>query len=76
MKDRNNTLETGDKCTKCSDGRVALALSAICNADMDDEPYKNGVYEGENETITLDECISFVLHVCDNCGYVHSIFIE
>ena len=76
MKDRNNTLETGDKCTKCNEGKVALALSEIYNAVMDDEPYTNGVSECDNDTIPLDECITFVLYICDHCGHVHSIFIE
>lgn len=68
--------ETGDACTKCNSGRVALVSSMISEGDMDDEPYVNGVREGDNETITFKDFITFVIYACDHCGHVYAIFIE
>lgn len=70
------TPEAGSQCPICNKGRIALALSAITCADMADEPYESSIYEGNNEIITLDEVITYSLHICDHCGHVHSIIKE
>ena len=76
MTSKEKIPETGDKCTKCGEGRVALVSSILQDGDMDDEPYTNGVKEGDNETITFNDLITFVIYACDHCGHVHNIFIE
>ena len=48
----------------------------IYEGDMDDEPYTDGIKEGDNETITFDEFVTFVIYACDHCGHVYNIFIE
>lgn len=72
----SDKIESGCKCKKCNKGRVALVLSVVNEGDMDDEPYTNGVYEGENETISFDEPITLSVHACDHCGYVYDVFVE
>lgn len=76
MTSKEKIPETGDKCTKCEEGKVALVSSMIYEGDMDDEPYTDGIKEGDNETITFDEFVTFVIYACDHCGHVYNIFIE
>jgi hypothetical protein len=76
MTKRKGIPDTGDKCTKCGEGRVALVSSILQDGDMDDEPYTNGVKEGDNETITFNGLITFVIYACDHCGHVYAILIE
>lgn len=78
QKEENPTAipDTGDKCTECNNGRIALMSVMIGECDMDDEPYTSGVKEGNNDTITLDDYITLTVCACDNCGYVYTKWIE
>lgn len=72
----SDKIEPGCKCKKCNEGRVALVLSVVSEGDMDDEPYANGVSEGENETIRFEDLITLSVHACDHCGHVYDVFVE
>lgn len=72
----SDEIEPGSKCKKCNEGRVALVSSAVCEGDMDDEPYTNGVPEGNNETIRFEDFITLSVHACDKCGHVYDVFVE
>lgn len=76
MTERKHIPETGNKCTECGEGRVALVHADIEYGDIDPEPYTSGVEEGDEETIEFEEPIAFVLYACDHCGHVYTIFIE
>jgi len=69
-------MEAGSKCIKCQNGRVALMTTMVGCATLDNEPYEEGVNEGDNETIQLQDYISLSIHACDNCGYVYWSHIE
>lgn len=69
-------VKTGSICKKCQTGKVALMDAMIGCATLDDEPYKEGVKKGDNETVELQDYISLSIHACDTCGYVYSSHIE
>jgi len=71
-----NTLESGSVCTKCKSGKIALMSTFVGCADLDDEPYTNGVAERSNETITFEDYVSLSIHACDECGHVFDVFVE
>jgi len=74
MTDEN--VETGSLCKKCKTGRVALIFASVSEGDMDDEPYKSGVAEGNGQTIQFREPIILTIYACDGCGYVYSTLID
>jgi len=69
-------IKTGSVCTQCKSGRVALMTAMVGSAEMDDEPYKEGDKEGDNESVELLDYITLSIHACDNCGHVYSVNIE
>lgn len=71
-----NTIEAGDVCTKCEIGKIALMSTFVGCADLDDEPYTNGVAEGSNETVTFQDYVSLSIHACGSCGHVFDVFVE
>lgn len=81
LDDENETkietkIETGSICKKCQIGRVALMDAMIRCATLDSEPYKEGIKEGDNETVELQDSITLSIHACDACGYVYSVSME
>jgi len=74
MSDKN--VKTGSICDKCKTGRVALVFASVSDGDMDDEPYKSGVAEGNNQTIQFQEPIILTIYTCDKCGYVYSTLVD
>jgi hypothetical protein len=75
-KKKSKELKTGDKCTESGcKGRIALMTREIENADMDQEPYKNGIREGNNDEMQI-ETIEIGIHACDECGKVYSKWFE
>ena len=71
-----NTLESGSICTECESGKIALTSAFVGSADLDDEPYTNGVAEGSHETITFEDYVSLSIHACDKCGHGFDVFVE
>ena len=71
-----DVIESGVICTKCGIGKVALMSTFVGDADLDDEPYTNGVAEGSNENIQFQDYVSLSIHACDSCGYVFDVFVE
>jgi len=69
-------IETGSICKKCLTGKVALMSAMVGCATLDSEPYTEGVKEGDDETIELQDYITLSIHACDNCGHVYSSHIE
>ena len=69
-------IESGAICEKCNAGKIALMTSMVGDAEMDSEPYEEGVKFGDNESIQLQDYITLSIHACDSCGYVHSVNIE
>lgn len=69
-------IKIGSICEQCQTGRVALMTAMIGCATLDSEPYKEGVKEGDNETVELQDYISLSIHACNHCGYVYSSNIE
>jgi len=69
-------IEAGDQCTQCNSGRIALMTAMVGSANLDDEPYKEGDKEGDNQGVDLQDYITLSIHACDNCGHVFSVNIE
>jgi len=67
---------TGEKCPLCKNGRIALAQILTNYATLDQEPYTNGVIEGDSDDIQLNESVNLSLHICDNCKEIFSISVE
>ncbi|MCK5216234.1 MAG: hypothetical protein KAJ93_00495 [Methanosarcinales archaeon] len=74
--DMEDKIETGSVCDMCSKGTIALMTAMVGDAELDNEPYKEGVKEGANQSIQLEDYISLSIHACDYCGYVYSVDVE
>lgn len=76
MNSKEEQNQPGDICTRCTHGRIALMNATVSDATLDDEPYTEGVKEGDNVCVWFDENIELSIHACDYCGYVYSSRIE
>lgn len=60
---------------KCG-GKIALCQAFCGSVTKDQEPYRNGVREGDEEDIELDGCITITVRICEKCKKIKSAQIE
>lgn len=61
---------TGNKCSICGVGRIALMSAFITHVEKDSEPYTPEIVEGNREEVELKSEIDVCIHACDECGEV------